>query len=278
MKKTIVITGASDGIGRAAARELVRRGNEVILIGRNPEKTKAAAEELDSKYYVTDFTDLSQVRALAAALRQDLPRIDVLALNAGGIFSDRVITKDGFERTFQVNHLAHFLLVGLLMDRLIESHATIIATSSAANFMSRLDLDDLNAEKSYSKWTVYGNAKLMNILFVRELNRRYGAKGISAAAFHPGVVSTSFSRDLSPPLKFLFGSKLFRVFGVVSPAQGADTMVWLATHESGKDWKPGEYYVKRQLKRASAKAYRPLLANELWNKSEDLLSHDALHY
>lgn len=276
--KTIVITGASDGIGRAAAQELHALGHNVVLIGRNPEKTKAAADELSAPYYVADFADLHQVARLADALKKDLERIDVLILNAGGIFDQRTITKDGFEQTFQVNHLAHFMLTNRLLPALTKNKATVIATSSAANFMNRLDLDDLNAEKSYRKWTVYGNAKLMNILFIRELARRFGGKGITTAAFHPGVVASSFSRELGPFLKFIFNSKLTRVFGlVVTPKQGADTMIWLATREPGKVWKSGEYYSRRKQKRAAGKAYDPLLANDLWNKSEDLIM-DSLNY
>jgi len=277
MSKTIIITGASDGIGKAAARELQALGNEVVLVGRSPEKTRAAAQELDAAYYIADFANLMDVRKLAKAIKSDYKHIDVLALNAGGIFSERTITRDKFEQTFQVNHLAHFLLVGLLMNTLLKSHATIIATSSAANYLNQLDLNDLNASHGYRKWIVYANAKLMNIMFVRELNRRYGAKGIASAAFHPGIVASSFSRELSRPLKVIFQSRIMRLFGIISPRQAADTLVWLATHEAGKTWKSGEYYSKRQVKRASAKAYNPLLANELWNKSEDLLM-DTLEY
>lgn len=277
MQKTIVITGASDGIGKAAARRLHADGHTVVLVGRSPEKTKALAAELGAPYYIADLGVLKEVQRLAGDLRRDYATIDVLALNAGGIFSDRVITTDGFEQTFQVNHLAHFLLVGLLMKTLIKSRATIIATSSSANYFNRLDLDDLNAKHGYGKWTVYGNAKLMNILFVRELNRRFGEKGIAAAAFHPGIVSTSFARNLGPVLKAVFSSKLMRPFGLITPSQGADTLVWLAENEPGATWKPGEYYTKRRVRRASHKAYDSDLARKLWDKSEDALL-DKLHY
>ena len=217
--KTIVITGASDGIGKAAARDLHAQGHNVVLVGRSSEKTKAIAKELDAPYYIADFSRLADVRTLAKALAKDYKTIDVIALNAGGIFSDRTITKDGFELTFQVNHLAHFLLVGLLMNTLIKNRASIIATSSAANFTNRLNLNDLNAEHVYSKWAVYGNAKLMNIMFVRELNRRYAKQGIASAAFHPGLVATSFSRDLSATLKKLFSARFMRLFGLKTPQE-----------------------------------------------------------
>jgi NAD(P)-dependent dehydrogenase (short-subunit alcohol dehydrogenase family) len=277
MTKTIVITGASDGIGKAAARILHAQGHQVVLIGRSRAKTEALARELDSAYYIADFSKLAEVRKLGRSLKHDYKKIDVLACNAGGIFSDRVVTVDGFERTFQVNFLAHFLLTGLLMDTLVRSHATIIATSSAANRFNRFSIDDLNAQKHYAKWAVYGNAKLEMAMFARELNRRYAKKGIASASFHPGVVSTSFSRDLGPVLRFIFNSRLMRVFGIVKPEQGADTLVWLATSEPGTDWQPGNYFYRRKKTRTDSKAYDKRLGSELWNRSEDMLS-DKLEY
>lgn len=275
--KTIIITGASDGIGRASAKALHDKGHRVVLVGRSPEKTRVVSQELgDAPYYLADFADLASVRKLARALRKAYPRIDVLALNAGGIFSERTRTKDGLEMTFQVNHLAHFLLVGMLMNTLIASRASIIATSSSANYLNRLDLDDLNAEHGYGKWTAYGNAKLMNILFTRELTRRYGKKGITSAAFHPGVVRTSFSRDLGPVMKFLYSTRLSHALGIISPEQGADTLVWLAQADRA-DWKSGEYYVKRRIARSSRASQSKADANGLWNESEDLLL-DKLEY
>src|SRR6185312_5196011 len=148
MPRTTVITGASDGIGAAAAKMLAYPGDTLVLVGRSPSKTKAIAEELEADYFLADFTELSQVRALAAALAEKYPRIDVLANNAGGIMGHRELTVDGHEKTFQVNHLAPFLLTTLLIDRLAVSRATIINTSSAAHkAMARFDIDDLDAEK-----------------------------------------------------------------------------------------------------------------------------------
>lgn len=276
MKKVIVITGASDGIGKAAARALHADGHEVVLIGRSKDKTEAFARELGAAYYLADFSQLADVRKLARALKRDYKRIDVLANNAGGIFRERVVTKDGFERTFQVNYLAHFLLTGLLMNTLIRSRATVINTSSAANRFNRFDIRDLNAKKHYAKWAVYGNAKLEMAMFAHELTRRYGKKGIASASFHPGVVSTSFTRDLGPVMKFVFNSKLMRFFGVVPPQKGADTLVWLATHEP-RDWQSGRYYHDRKVARTDKKAYDTRLGSELWNYSEDVLM-DKLEY
>jgi NAD(P)-dependent dehydrogenase (short-subunit alcohol dehydrogenase family) len=156
--RTIVITGASDGIGAAAARALSAAGERVVVVGRSETKTKAVATELAADYFVADFADLSQVRTLAAALREKYPRIDVLANNAGGIMGRRELTVDGHEKTFQVNHLAPFLLTTLLMDVLANSGARVINTSSVANrIFARLDIEDLDAGKAYATNRAYGN-------------------------------------------------------------------------------------------------------------------------
>ena len=270
--KVIVITGASDGIGEAAARSLKAQGTHVVLVGRSPEKTKKVASELDAPYYLADFAKLDDVRKLAAQLKRDFPRIDVLANNAGGVMgTKRMLSVDGHELTMQVNYLAAFLLTSLLLDTLIASQATIIATSSIAHMgAGKLDLDDLEFEHGYTMQKAYGRAKLMDILFTKELNRRYDAQGIAAAAFHPGVVRTSFSSEFGGGWSFVYTSFLKHL--LISPAEGADTLVWLATSEPRKDWKPGEYYVKRKIAKSSPQSQDPKLAHDLWEKSAKLLS------
>jgi NAD(P)-dependent dehydrogenase (short-subunit alcohol dehydrogenase family) len=263
-----VITGASDGIGAAAAHQLHAIGTTVVVVGRFPEKTKEVADGLHAEYYVADFTKLSDVRKLAGELRRDFPRIDVLANNAGGIFGKRELTVDGHEKTMQVNYLAHFLLTNLLMDVLIASKATVINTSSIAHkIFSKFDIDDLEVANGYTQRIAYGNAKLENILFTRELHRRYNEKGISTAAFHPGNVASNFASDTDSSLRYIYHTPLRRLF-LISPAKAADTLVWLATTTPGKDWQSGEYYEKRKIsKNIDAKATDPDLARELWELS-----------
>jgi NAD(P)-dependent dehydrogenase (short-subunit alcohol dehydrogenase family) len=170
--KTIVITGASDGIGLEAAKQLKKQGAKVVIIGRSPEKTKLAAKELGVPYYVADFSRLDEVRTLAASLKKTYPRIDVLVNNAGGVFGEREITVDGFEKTMQVNHLAHFLLTNLLIDTLINSKATVISTSSAANSLfSDFDINDLHIEKRFTAHKAYGNAKNLTDSMARKVLR-----------------------------------------------------------------------------------------------------------
>jgi NAD(P)-dependent dehydrogenase (short-subunit alcohol dehydrogenase family) len=281
-QRTIVITGASDGIGAAAARALSRAGERVVVVGRSPENTQAVAKELDADYFVSDFADLSQVRELAAALRSNYPRIDVLANNAGGIMGRRELTADGYEKTFQVNHLAPFLLTTLLMDVLMASQASVINTASAANGFGKLDLADLDSSRNYSTNRAYGTAKLANILFTSELHRRFGADGTSAegstaeittAAFHPGVVATNFAAESTSPFRHAYKTILNRF--LLTSEQGADTLVWLATSKPGEDWVSGAYYAKRALAKANKQAYDASLARELWDRSEQMVRANA---
>lgn len=266
--KTIVLTGASDGIGAAASRKLVADGHAVVLVGRSPQKTAALAGELGVEHFTADFADLSQVRTLADELKRAHPHIDVLVNNAGGIFGDRTRTVDGFEKTLQVNHLAPFLLTNLLLDTLITSRASVVNTSSAAaRLFGSIDIDDLNNERGYSPNKAYGDAKLSNILFTKELQRRFGRHGLSAVAFHPGVVRTSFASDTTSVMRFLYQTPLARLLGLLSPEQGARPLVWLAEGEPGTDWMTGEYYEKQKVAATNPQALDEQLAAELWRRS-----------
>jgi NAD(P)-dependent dehydrogenase (short-subunit alcohol dehydrogenase family) len=272
--RTIIITGASDGIGAAAARALSARGDTVVVVGRSPQKTAAVADELGVDHLIADFSELDDVRALAATILERYPRIDVLANNAGGIMGDREVTVDGFEKTFQVNHLAPFLLTSLLSERLVSSRAAVIATASVANRLyGHLDLDDLGNERSYSPNKAYGDAKLANILFARELDRRYGDAGIASVSFHPGVVRTGFATQSTSPMRFFYNA--FGFF-LLRPAKGADTLVWLATTTPGTDWKTGGFYTKRKLDfTTNPQADDAALASALWERSAALVGVPA---
>ncbi len=271
-RKVIVITGASDGIGAAAARALSARGHRIVLVGRSREKTQRIAQELEQEFHVADFAELAQVRALAHLLLERHPRIDVLANNAGGVFGrNRQLTIDGHEVTFQVNYLAPFLLTSLLMERLIESRASVINTSSVANrAYGRIDLANLNGQKRYNPVTAYGNAKLAQILFTKELHHRYADRGLASAAFHPGNIATSFSTQAGAGLRLVYQTWIGRHI-LQTPEKGADTLVWLADAEAGTDYPSGEYFVRRRIRRANRQAYEETLARDLWAASERLL-------
>jgi NAD(P)-dependent dehydrogenase (short-subunit alcohol dehydrogenase family) len=271
--QTIVITGASDGIGAAAARRLSRSGENVVVVGRSQQKTTAVAAELGADYYVADFADLAQVRTLAEQLLARYPRIDVLANNAGGFMGARETTVDGHEKTFQVNHLAPFLLTTLVLDRLVESSATVLNTSSVGNrLFGHVDIDDLDAEHGYRASKAYGDAKLENILFTRELHRRYHAAGISTAAFHPGNVATNFgSESQAWWIRAAYRTPLRHV-AMIGPERGSDELVWLASSTPGTDWISGEYYVNHKIAPVNARAYDTELARQLWERSHAMVT------
>ena len=204
------------------------------------------------------------MRALAAELNK-LDRIDVLANNAGGIFAEQTLTEDGFETTFQVNHLAGFLLTRLLLDKLRDSRASVIQTSSRAHYRGRLDLNNVQLARGWSSWKAYCNAKLMNVLFTRGLHKHHVLEGIYAAAFHPGLVASGFG-DIGGATGRFYASPLGKRV-MITPERGADTLVWLAQRTPPRDWAPGEYYDKRTLRRPNKQALDSGLVDTFWARS-----------
>jgi NAD(P)-dependent dehydrogenase (short-subunit alcohol dehydrogenase family) len=266
---TIVITGASDGIGAAAARRLRRSGQNVVVVGRSESKTAAVAAELDADYFVADFADLSQVRALADKIRSQYPRVDVLANNAGGMFTKMRKTDDGHEIIFQVNYLAPVLLTTQLMDVLIDSRATVVNTTSAPQrLLPRVTIDNFETTDRRRPSIAYELSKLAIILFTRELHRRYHASGLSAATFHPGYVNSNFGEASgSRILHFMKHHVPITARFTTTPDQGADQLVWLASSTPGVDWTPGEYYSKGKIAKANRAAYDPEFARQLWDRT-----------
>jgi len=267
--KTIVITGASAGVGAAAARRLAAEGAKVVVVGRDPRRTNEVADAIGADRHIADFAKLSDVHALADELNK-LDRIDVLANNAGGIFAERLITEDGFERSFQVNHLAGFLLTRLVQPKLIASGASVIQTSSMAHYRGHIDLADLQLEKGWSPWKAYADGKLMNVLFTRGLHKRHVLDGIYAAAFHPGVVASNFGSTAGGVTKWFYASALGKRL-MISPEQGADTLVWLAQRTPPRDWASGEFYDKRAVRRPNKQALDAGLVDAFWTRSVRLI-------
>jgi NAD(P)-dependent dehydrogenase (short-subunit alcohol dehydrogenase family) len=271
--RTIVITGASDGVGAAAAKRLSRSGERVVVVGRSPQKTKAVADAIGADHLLADFTELEQVRVLAAELLTRYARIDVLANNAGGMMGPREVTTDGHEKTFQVNHLAPFLLTTLLLERLVESRASVLNTSSVGNkLFGHLEIDDLDATRGYRASKAYGDAKLANILFARELHHRYHSSGLSTAAFHPGPVASNFGSESGSRVMRLVYHTPLRNIALVTPEQGSDLLVWLASATPGEDWTSGEYYSGHSVAKANEQAYDAELARELWDRSAAMIA------
>jgi len=270
--RTVVITGSSSGVGRAAARELAGLGAQVVIVGRDPDRTRAIAEELGAPSHLADFTSLASVRVLAGELLEAYPRIHVLANNAGGLAEHRGTTPDGFETMFQQNHLSAFLLTHLLLPRLRETAADsapgtvrIIQTSSAANLHPGIRMDDLDTRRGpwVRGYRAYGRSKLANILFTRELARRLPGSGIDAFAFHPGVVATNFGGHSA-----VWQALTSRTGLAISSEAGAQPLVRLAA--AGTVPAPSGNYFHRL--KAPGPVHRqandPGLAKALWSASE----------
>ncbi len=263
---TAIITGASSGIGAAAAVGLARRGVRLALVGRDQRRLDetisnvraAAGAQAQVTAYRADFAELSQVRDLAGQLAAAYPRIDLLANNAGLLVPGRVTTVDGFELTVQANHLAPFLLTHLLRDRL--AGGRVVTTASDAHRGGRLDPADLDSRSGpYKAFTVYGSSKQANIAFTAEAARRWPE--ILSFAYHPGVVRTRFGRDSGVVSVF------YRLaFFLRSPEKGADTLLWLAQATAG-ELVNGGYYVDRVLKQATPATTDPAMAAKLWAAS-----------
>ncbi len=268
--KVCVVTGATSGIGKAAATALARLGAQIVLVGRDRGRAEATAAEIGAvcalppKVELADLASMDQVRALAERVAA-LERIDVLLNNAGLMAGARRVTPDGFEHVFAVNHLAPFLLTNLLLPKLTASApARVITVTSDAHSAAKLDLGDPNLERGWESWRSYANSKLANILFTRELARRLDGTVVAANCAHPGVVRTGFGREARPLMRL--GVTLARPF-FLSPARGADTIVYLASSPDVAG-QTGGYYVKRQRQQPSAAARDDAAARKLWEISE----------
>jgi NAD(P)-dependent dehydrogenase (short-subunit alcohol dehydrogenase family) len=215
--------------------------------------------------HVADLARLDEVRRLAGELLERHPRIDVLANNAGALFTSRHVTPDGFEQTFALNHLAPFLLTNLLLERLVECRARVVTTASDAHKGGVLDLDDLNAERGrFRPGRAYATSKLCNVLFTRELQRR--RPELIANCFHPGVIRSGFARNDGALVRL--GATVAGVF-MRSPESGARPLVWLALDPSGGRLR-GQYVEKQRPVAPSAAAQDDALAAALWERSEAL--------
>ena len=267
-----MITGASDGIGAVAAKNLKVLGDRVVVVGRSEAKTKAVAQSIDADlFYIADFEKLDDVRTLAEKLRRDCDRIDVLANNAGGLFSGPTRTPDGFEKTFQVNHLAPTLLTHLLIDVLVDSKALIVNTSSVgARKFGHIDLDDLNNWNKFRPNKAYGDAKLAGTLFAKGLHEHFHAQGLSAIAFHPGIVATSFATDTNSFLRWIYQSALKRF--LTTAEEGGATMTQFLASGNDPQWTSGEYYnPDASIGRTNEQAYDPEIVRKHWEITAEML-------
>ncbi|MCU1409550.1 MAG: Short-chain dehydrogenase [Rhodoglobus sp.] len=263
MSHTIVITGASSGIGENAAGRLAAAGWDVAVVGRNPDRTRAVAEKVGGTPFLADYDRLDEVRALAASLAGRYERIDVLANNAGGLIHARGLSADGHERTLQHNHLAPFLLTNLLLPKV--AGGRVIGTASSSNVAGRLRLDDLEWTKRpwLGGWRAYGTSKIATILFAQSL----AARGIEAYSFHPGWVATSFGSGSQKRL----ANVMTRSGLAISPEQGASPLVHLAT-AADTGVPSGTYFSGLKPNgRIDRSAREPGAAEALWDVSARLV-------
>jgi NAD(P)-dependent dehydrogenase (short-subunit alcohol dehydrogenase family) len=261
--KTILITGATDGIGKETARQLAAMGARILLHGRNAEKAARVREGLvlssgneAIEILIADLQSLAQVRRLAEDVSAQKDRLDVLINNAGVYMEQYRKTPDGYEMTFAVNHLAPFLLTNLLLDMLKKSAPSrIITVSSSAHGSARVALDNLNAEKTFDPWGAYSLSKLGNLLFTFELARRLEGTGVTANALHPGTINTNMLAQIG--------------FKGKPVSQGAETPVYLAASPEVAGVS-GEYFSRKRIAKPSDAARDKALQEKFWELSAEM--------
>lgn len=274
--KTVLITGATNGIGEAAALELAQMGAQVVIVGRNPARAETVVSEIREKtgnpqvdILLADLSSMEEVRRLAQDFKQKYARLDVLVNNAGATFSKRQVTVDGLEATFALNHLSYFLLTSLLLDMLTASAPSrIVSVASDAQQMNVLDFDDLQGERKYNMmgFRAYAQSKLMNIMFTYELSRRLEGTGVTANVLHPGFVATGFGTNNGGVMRL--GMHLAHWFAL-TPKQGADTVVYLASSPEVQSV-TGKYFERRKQIKSVPISYDTAAQQRLWQISEQL--------
>ena len=273
--KTCVITGATSGIGRAAAEALAAMGARIVMVARNKQRGEAMLARLRDRYplaghsiYYADLLRLAEVKRAAADIAAAEPRVDVLLNNAGAMFAWRKITPDGFERTFALNHVAPFVLTHGLRERLFAAApARVVNTAGALHHLAMLHLEDLRIEHKYDAFYAYAHAKLCCVLFTRELARRWASKQVTANSVHPGEVATSFGYQAGGLIPYVFA--LVHLFGS-SPERGASRIVRLASSRECAGI-TGRYFYKEQLARANPQAEDDENAERLWQTTARLV-------
>ena len=272
--QTVLITGGTSGIGKAAAVALAAMDANVVIVGRNQERGEAAVDEIRARSHnesvellLADLSVQSEVRRLAEEFQERYDRLDVLANNAGLVQSKRTETPDGIETTLAINHLAPFLLTNLLLERLEQSAPSrVITVSSEAQRWGKMDFEDMQSRRKYRGFPVYGMTKLANIMFSYEFAERLNGAGVTATCLHPGSVGTNFGQNNRGPMALFF--RTFKPF-MRSAEQGADTLVWLASSPE-VDGVSGKYFSDRKEIEAQKVAYDRAARRRLWEISEEL--------
>ncbi|MBA3533258.1 MAG: SDR family oxidoreductase [Ardenticatenales bacterium] len=272
--KVCLVTGATAGIGKVTAQGLAVQGATVILVGRDAAKGQAIMAQIKEatgnvalEFLRADLSIQSEIRQLAQEVLARYDRLDVLVNNAGAVFQQRLVTKDGYEMTFALNHLAYFLLTHLLLERLKASApARIVNVSSDAHQNGQIAWDDPQLERTYSMWPAYQQSKFANVLFTYELARRLEGTGVTANVLHPGFVASNFGKNngflgrLVMPIVHLFA---------INETQGSETSIYLASSPD-VEGVTGKYFVKKKATPSTKGSYDEAAARRLWGMSEQL--------
>jgi NAD(P)-dependent dehydrogenase (short-subunit alcohol dehydrogenase family) len=270
--KTIVITGATSGIGEVAAIRLAEQGARIVFTARDRARAEATMTKLhkanrDAQHmaHLVDLSLLSEMKRVAEEIGRE-PAIDVLINNAGALFNRRQETSDGLEMTFALNHMSYFVITNLLLPKL-KAGARIVSTASGAHRRAKLDFNDLQSRQGYSGFAVYSKSKLCNILFTREVARRIAGSGVTANCLHPGFVATRFGDQSGGLLSALV--RVAKPFGGISPEKGADTIVYLASSPNVSSVS-GDYFYECKIDMPSPEARSDRDAKKLWDMSAQI--------
>jgi NAD(P)-dependent dehydrogenase (short-subunit alcohol dehydrogenase family) len=270
--KTILLTGCNSGIGAEALRALARRGATVIGAARSEDKARAAcADAAGSVPVACELSEPSSVRACVARVKEQPGPLAAIICNAGIMALPKLSVRHGLELQFLTNHVGHFLLVTGLLDKLAPEGRVVVLSSAAhrAAPKSGIDFDNLAGERGYSGWQAYARSKLANLLFAKQLARRFRGSKRTANAVHPGVIATNLDRHMSPLVGV--GLALARPLALKTPAQGAATEVWAAVHPDAAGLS-GEYLSHCNVAKARALALDEPLAEQLWTKTEQIIA------
>jgi retinol dehydrogenase 12 len=273
-EKVMLVTGATGGIGFVTARELARAGTIVVGVGRSAERCSAAEQEIrratgnpNVTYLLADLSSQADIRRLFDQFKERYHRLDVLVNNAGGYFVKHQLSPDGIELSLAINHLSYFLLTNLLVDLLKASAPSrVVSVSSGAHLAAHLDFNDLQNQRRYQGFKVYGQTKLMNLLFTYELARRMQGSGVTANALHPGFVATNFAKNNGGFMKFGMG---LAKFVALTPERGAATTIYLATSPE-VEGVSGKYFNHKKAVSSSSQSYDLDAARRLWQISAEM--------
>lgn len=274
--KTVLVTGATNGIGFITARELAKMGATVLMVARDQTKGRAKLEEIRQavpqaklELMLCDLSSMASIRQLATNLTAKYSSLDVLVNNAGAFYSERQVSKDGLEMTFALNHIGYFLLTNLLLETLKRTkNSRIVSVSSGAHLSGKMNFDDLQFEKKFNGWQAYSDSKLANVLFTKELSRRLAGTGVTANCLHPGFVKTGFANGSSGFLGLALN--LAKNILAITPEKGAETMIYLSSSQEVANV-TGEYFDKKKIAKVNPQALDSSISKRLWEVSEKLV-------